>query len=675
MRSVVLYSFMCLSLFSFGCNDNGEESPFLPEPYLSSIYPDSGIRTERTRISISGSYFKSGMQIQFGSVTCENLQVISEYSATCEVPAYPTAGYVQVTIIGQDKSPLYFGFRFQDPRPAHISHVTPAIGYTDESTTITVTGHDFQPGVTLQIGSQYCRNLLYISAQQFTCSVPPSTSSGTVGISIANPGDPHLSTFFYFHYRFRLPPAPPNPETYISRPTGVSELPSCVPFGNPSLTLVELQSLQRQMRTDFEDIPSLLQASCAGLGRALAMNTVNPAFGFPESLTASFGDAVRKSAELIASGRLSGVNTTIEYGIPAVRYRLQTDFLTDANPYAFLEFGNSDIDRLADVTLADHAAVVDRVKGALTASLTGPFSDPANTTRTTVLDRNLSHMGENTPQSTRSATQERFRKRFQRLVLFIAAHHGGDLLPLALHFEGDTASHCSDGFNTQLNLAEDLFLGIHDDPVNFGDLISRVIQAYKRHFIQQHKNLFDTTEVSTYAPLGLMRRMNYSLGLGSSLDPLAYPGFFNLTTLTSGSVMQRLLLGESTATLPTVDFEALAPQKILTLLDQAARRGLSPRVADADRLAEPGIGVNFQWIAKQFATETTPPSRFRTRNPDLADRFNSDYVDKYGADPTLQPPNPDASVYFKMTRGNQTIPTEAFWTELLIHYGYVVRVP
>ena len=681
-------------------------------PTLSHFYPTHGSIFGGTYVYLSGSDFSSsGNKVTIGGVNCK---ISYEYSfyISCKVESSSSARIGQSTLTVKTAEGVevtssdHFTFQMESPS---ISSFTPDRGPVSGGTSITIHGSRFAPTSTVTLSNLPCA-VTARSVNSLTCltgrAIYPDRLttlrvSNGVGFETFAPG--------YFNYEAVVPapPLPPPPPRPLERAVrhdvelnaeleaallprlniGINHLHAdperaVLPPQRGAVAPIEIRSCpgrdprltaeqKRGLRANKEDVDSLLRASCSDLHEKLAENIQNAGFGFNESLTKAFNQAYQ-------SFRNDDLNSIVYNG---VHYHTHVDFLTTADPYLFIEREAHGIDEapvvrtaelnelqkiLIATVRANHNPNPDRIL------LDGNAVGEALRRRIAVLKLNLRHMK---PEAgiLISERQIRFRKRLRQLIQYAQLSDPdqrlGLLLNLALHLEGDNVRHCADGLENQLNVAENMLLGVDSEPTSLGDHISRTLRKYKQEFISQHRLLYpEGSEARIYVPMGLTRMMIFSLGLDAELTPLQHPDFFRHEHNSADQVMKRLLTGEA----PNGHrFEALTPQKMIQLLDLTARRGLGIRIPDADRRdPNDGVKIAFQFITNQFEGDNQP---FKQHNPAFAARLHEDY-EKYAMAPANNNPHdPEASKFFKTTDGGQTLPTEAFWKEMLIHYKYIVQ--
>src|SRR5207248_839150 len=101
---------------------------YLAPPSLTSISPSSGPVAGGTAVTLTGSSFRAGATVMFGTTAASAVTVVNSTKITTTTPA-ESAGPVSVTVTNPDSqsSTLNNGFTFAAAIPT-ISSITPASG-------------------------------------------------------------------------------------------------------------------------------------------------------------------------------------------------------------------------------------------------------------------------------------------------------------------------------------------------------------------------------------------------------------------------------------------------------------------------------------------------------------------------------------------------------------------
>ena len=193
---LVSTSLLALLGITLGCGENSPTGPSqqtMPETITGAttvavISPNMGSTAGGTHVTISGSGFQAGATVTLdGAAT--NVSIVSSTVITATTPAH-TAGTVDVVVTtpGGQSGRLMGGYIYAVIPPVSITAVSPRIGSTDGSTTVTITGTGFQSGATVTLDATaleqrevYVRNSTTIHVSS------PTHAEGTVDVVVTNP--------------------------------------------------------------------------------------------------------------------------------------------------------------------------------------------------------------------------------------------------------------------------------------------------------------------------------------------------------------------------------------------------------------------------------------------------------------------------------------------------------
>jgi hypothetical protein len=169
-------------------NDDGQSSTltnsftYRAAPTVSSLSISGGTIYGGTSVMVNGTGFVSGMTVKFGSSSCIGNGYISSTKYYCTTPP-GTAGIVDVTVTNDDlQTAILAGSYTYRPAPK-ITSVSPTILPATLGGTVTITGTDFIPGVSVKIGSADCP-VVTESTTSITCTAAPGT--GLVMAKVTN---------------------------------------------------------------------------------------------------------------------------------------------------------------------------------------------------------------------------------------------------------------------------------------------------------------------------------------------------------------------------------------------------------------------------------------------------------------------------------------------------------
>ncbi|MFA7249417.1 MAG: IPT/TIG domain-containing protein [Dehalococcoidia bacterium] len=168
----------------------------LAVPRVTAVSPSTGALAGGTTLTITGTGFAPGATVSVGGLPASTVSAVSPTQIVVSTPPGPPgAAVILVTNPGGAISGLASAFSYSaNPQPAQptgptttISGVSPSSGPATGGTTVTITGTGFQPGATVTIGGTVVPATV-MSTTQIILTTPPVTGTGTVTVSVANPG-------------------------------------------------------------------------------------------------------------------------------------------------------------------------------------------------------------------------------------------------------------------------------------------------------------------------------------------------------------------------------------------------------------------------------------------------------------------------------------------------------
>ncbi|MCL5260870.1 MAG: IPT/TIG domain-containing protein, partial [Gammaproteobacteria bacterium] len=156
-----------------------------PAPTISVVDPNHGPAIGGSNVTVTGTNFRGGTQVSFGSLAATNVVIISETKITCTTPKHP-AGIVDVTVTNIDgqKATLTNGYTY-DPAPT-VTKADPSHGPASGGTNVTVNGTNFVSGATVSFGGVAATKVVVTSPTQLTC-LSPAHNAGIVNVVVTNP--------------------------------------------------------------------------------------------------------------------------------------------------------------------------------------------------------------------------------------------------------------------------------------------------------------------------------------------------------------------------------------------------------------------------------------------------------------------------------------------------------
>lgn len=163
-------------------------------PTITSITPTKGPINTATEITIKGTNFVAGYYpgtqtpittVTVGGVSATDVQVINEATIVAKTPPLSILGpqHVIVTVDGVSAIKEN-GFTYiSNPK---IDAVSPNNGSVLGGTSVSITGSGFMNGATVKFGANTAKNMVVQSSTLITATLPESTVSGLVAVTVTN---------------------------------------------------------------------------------------------------------------------------------------------------------------------------------------------------------------------------------------------------------------------------------------------------------------------------------------------------------------------------------------------------------------------------------------------------------------------------------------------------------
>ncbi len=165
---------------------------------IKSVSPSAGPTDGGTSITLSGSGFGPGLDVQVGALPCANLDVVSDTEATCTTPAGSPGPANIVVKLGPDSDTLAGGF-FYEAGFLDLYVVEPDSGSQAGGTYIRLLGVGFEPGMDILFDGNPATHIDVEDGTLAFCKTPPGTI-GTVDVSLATDSSttvlPQAYTYF-----------------------------------------------------------------------------------------------------------------------------------------------------------------------------------------------------------------------------------------------------------------------------------------------------------------------------------------------------------------------------------------------------------------------------------------------------------------------------------------------
>lgn len=163
-------------------------------PTITSISPTKGPINTATEITIKGTNFVSGYYpgttnpittVTIGGVAATDVQVINETTIVAKTPPLSSLGAQHVIVTVDGVSAIKEnGFTYiSNPK---IDAVNPTSGSVLGGIAVSITGSGFMSGASVKFGAIAAKNVVVQSSTLITATLPESTVSGLVSVTVTN---------------------------------------------------------------------------------------------------------------------------------------------------------------------------------------------------------------------------------------------------------------------------------------------------------------------------------------------------------------------------------------------------------------------------------------------------------------------------------------------------------
>lgn len=175
---------------------------YRPAPTITSVSPALGKSTGGTAITITGTGFVAGAQVNFGGSACNNVTVSSATQILCLTTAH-AVGIASPTVTNVDSQYATLSNGYDYRLAPVITSISPNGGNITGGTTVTVTGTDFLSGITFSLGGSSCGSLNLLSSTSFTCVTTAHAAGLVDGVATNSNTMSHTKTGLF---TYRSPP-------------------------------------------------------------------------------------------------------------------------------------------------------------------------------------------------------------------------------------------------------------------------------------------------------------------------------------------------------------------------------------------------------------------------------------------------------------------------------------
>lgn len=157
-------------------------------PTLNSILPTRANRRGGATIRVIGANFREPMDVRIGGEPCLTLTVESVSRMSCELPPWPSAARVDVSVAWlEESSPRVLPEALTYYDELRLNALSPAEGPTQGNTEVTLTGEGFEEPTDVRFGGLPALSVELIDAQTIVAITPPSPARlGDVSVQNAN---------------------------------------------------------------------------------------------------------------------------------------------------------------------------------------------------------------------------------------------------------------------------------------------------------------------------------------------------------------------------------------------------------------------------------------------------------------------------------------------------------
>jgi hypothetical protein len=161
------------------------------EPSIVSVTPQSGPESGGTEVTITGTLFSPLATVEFDYNSASSVTFIDSNTLVVTTPG--GTGTVDVTVTtSNSQSLLSQAFTYTAIPPPQIGAISPQSGDSNGGMPITITGTDFQTGLTASLGNAPITNIVVVDSTTITGNIP-ALPPGTYSLTVTNP-DGQFST-------------------------------------------------------------------------------------------------------------------------------------------------------------------------------------------------------------------------------------------------------------------------------------------------------------------------------------------------------------------------------------------------------------------------------------------------------------------------------------------------
>jgi len=156
-----------------------------PAPNISGVAPDTG--RQGTLASVLGANFVNGGTVTVGGLDAAAV-VVSNTESQITIPGLSPGTY-DVTLTNPDgqSDTLENAYTVVNTPAPSVDAITPSSGPEDQATSVTITGSNFNPGATADVGGTPLNNVVIFNSGTITAEVPSGLPVGFQNVTVTNP--------------------------------------------------------------------------------------------------------------------------------------------------------------------------------------------------------------------------------------------------------------------------------------------------------------------------------------------------------------------------------------------------------------------------------------------------------------------------------------------------------
>jgi hypothetical protein len=164
---------------------------YISSPIINSLDPAVGAITGGTPVTIYGKNFEGDVEVSFGGISSQAVEVESEKILRVITPPH-TAGFVDVKVVNTTDGGEFTktsAFRYKIPSTSpEINSILPNQGTTDGGTLVTVSGDGFEQDAFVVVGGRRALDVKYIDPRTLVFKTPPG-QEGSKDVYVINASD------------------------------------------------------------------------------------------------------------------------------------------------------------------------------------------------------------------------------------------------------------------------------------------------------------------------------------------------------------------------------------------------------------------------------------------------------------------------------------------------------